>query len=203
MIVIIDTGVANRHSVLNALDYIGARVKVSAEAQDIRDAAKLVFPGVGAFAAGMRSLRERGLIDLLNEQALVRRKPILGICLGYQMMAEAGDEGGRHEGLGWIPGTVRRLSPSDPALKVPHTGFNTVSHSAGSRLFATLPAHSDFYFVHSYVLDTDPALVTATVDYGGPVTVAVERDNIMGVQFHPEKSQSTGLALLRAFADMG
>jgi imidazole glycerol-phosphate synthase subunit HisH len=201
-IVIVDTGVANRHSIRNALEYIGCDVELTAEPERIRDADKIVFPGVGAFAAGMRSLRARNLIEPLREQAIERRKPILGICLGLQMMAEAGEEDGEHAGLGWIAGRVRRLAPGDPALKIPHIGFNAVSWRQTSRLFAGLPQPVDFYFVHSYCLDTDPGFVCGTADYGGPFTAAIEHDNVMGVQFHPEKSQAAGLQLLRNFANL-
>jgi imidazole glycerol-phosphate synthase subunit HisH len=201
-IVIVDTGVANRHSIRNALEYIGCEVELTAEPERIRNADKIVFPGVGAFAAGMRSLRARNLIEPLREQAIEQRKPILGICLGLQMMAEAGEEDGEHAGLGWIAGRVRRLAPGDPGLKIPHIGFNAVSWRATSRLFAGLPQPADFYFVHSYWLDTEPELVCGTVEYGGAFTAAVEHDNIMGVQFHPEKSQAAGLQLLRNFVNL-
>jgi glutamine amidotransferase len=201
-VLIIDTGVANRHSIRNALEFIGCDVEVSADPERIRNAGKLVFPGVGAFQSGMRSLRSRNLIDVLRVQVLEHGKPILGICLGMQMMAEVSQEDGEHEGLGWISGRVRRLEPAGADLKVPHIGFNSVVWNEGSRLSAGLPQPADFYFVHSYYLDTAPELVSGTVDYGGPFAVAIERDNIMGVQFHPEKSQAAGLHLLRNFVDL-
>lgn len=201
-LVIVDTGVANRHSVRNALEYLGCKVELSADPALIRNASKLVFPGVGAFEAGMRSLHARGLIDLLREQVIERRTPILGICLGMQMMAEKGEEDGNYAGLGWIPGTVRRLRPRDPTLKVPHIGFNSVTWDPRSRLFAGLPEIIDFYFVHSYYLDSADSAVCGKVDYGGPIAVAIEQGNLMGVQFHPEKSQAAGLHLLRNFVKM-
>jgi glutamine amidotransferase len=201
-VVVVDTGVANRHSVRNALDYIGCKVEVTADPQKIRAAERLVFPGVGAFDAGMRSLRARGLLDVLREEVIDRGKPILGICLGLQMMAEASEEGGMHPGLAWIPGLVRRLKPDSSDLKVPHIGFNTVAWRGGSYLFKGLPEAPDFYFLHSYCLDSTSSFVCGTVDYGGRWTVAIERDNIMGVQFHPEKSQAAGLHLLRNFVSL-
>jgi glutamine amidotransferase len=201
-IVIVDTGVANRHSIRNALEYIGCAVELTADPDRIRNADKIVFPGVGAFAAGMRSLRSRHLIEPLREQAIERRKPILGICLGLQMMADIGEEDGEHPGLGWISGRVRRLAPREAGLKVPHIGFNTVAWRETSRLFAGLPQSVDFYFVHSYYLDAAADFICGTADYGGAFTAAIERDNIMGVQFHPEKSQAAGLHLLRNFVNL-
>lgn len=201
-IVIVDTGIANRHSIRNALEHIGCDVVVSADAAAIRDASKLVFPGVGAFASGMRSLQARGLVEVLRVEVVERGKPILGICLGMQMMAQVGEEGGEHTGLGWLAGRVRRLTPDDPQLKVPHVGFNTATSKPGARLFAGLPDAADFYFVHSYYVDTAAEYVSATADHGGRFTAAIERDNIMGVQFHPEKSQAAGLQLLRNFVNL-
>jgi imidazole glycerol-phosphate synthase subunit HisH len=201
-VVIVDTGVANRYSIRNALDYIGCKVEVSADPKQIRAAERLVFPGVGAFEAGMRSLHARGLLEVLRDEAIDRRKPILGICLGMQMMAEASEEDGTHLGLSWIPGRVRRLKPDQPDLKVPHIGFNTVTWRPGSHLFRGLPEAPDFYFLHSYYLDSTGSFVSGTVDYGGQWTAAIERNNIMAVQFHPEKSQAAGLQLLRNFINL-
>jgi imidazole glycerol-phosphate synthase subunit HisH len=201
-IAIVDTGVANRHSIRNALAFLGCDAELTVEPVRIRNADKLVFPGVGAFEPGMRSLRSRDLIELLHEQVIERRKPILGICLGMQMMAQLSEEGGEHTGLGWLPGRVRRLTPADTTLKIPHIGFNAVTWQQSSRLFAGLPQPVDFYFVHSYALETEPQFVAGAVEYGGPITAAIERDNIMGVQFHPEKSQGAGLQLLQNFVNL-
>ncbi len=201
-VVIVDTGVANRHSISNALRHIGSDVELTADADRIRRASKLVFPGVGAFEAGMQSLRSRGLIEVLREEVLERGKPILGICLGMQMMAEIGEEDGEHEGLGWIKGRVRRIAPRDPSFKVPHIGFNSVDWNEKSRLFQGLPQPADFYFVHSYQVEADVDTISGTVEYSGTVTAAIERGNIFGVQFHPEKSQAAGLKLLSNFVEM-
>ncbi len=202
MIVIIDTGVANRYSIHNAFSYIGCDVIVSSKPKDIEQADKLVFPGVGAFALGMQSLKDRNLIPVLNEQVLVHHKPILGICLGFQMMAEASQEDGPCAGLGWVPGEVQGLSPEDPKLKVPHVGFNTVRPRGQSVLLGKTQTETDFYFVHSYHLVTDPDIVAGTASYGNEIVAIIEHENIYGVQFHPEKSQSSGLDLLRRFSEV-
>lgn len=203
MIVIVDTGVANRHSIWNAFSFLGQKVELSADPVAIANATKLILPGVGAFAAGMRSLRERGLIEPLNQAVLQARIPILGVCLGMQMLAEASDEDGDHPGLGWIPGRVRRIEPNDRVCKVPHIGFNElVLNGDDCPLFKGLGPSPDFYFVHSYWLDCPASVVAARFRHGGEYTAAVRRANVFGVQFHPEKSQTTGLALLRNFAEM-
>lgn len=201
-LVIVDTGVANRYSIMNAFRHIGCDPVLSSAPDEIRQASKLVFPGVGAFAPGMRSLHNRGLIDVLTEQVMQKGVPILGICLGLQLMAQMSFEDGETPGLGWIEGNIRRLAPRDSSLKVPHVGFNTVRIHPDSRLFRGLPPDSDFYFVHSYYLDCDSQIVTGTFDYGDSYTAAIERGNIFATQFHPEKSQSAGLTVLRNFAAM-
>lgn len=201
-LVVIDTGVANRYSIMNALRYIECDPVLSRDPAEIRSADKLVLPGVGAFSAGMRSLHARNLVDLLTEQVVHKNVPILGICLGLQLMAQTGFEDGETLGLGWIEGTVRRLTPSDPSLKVPHVGFNSVRVRRGSRLFSGLPPETDFYFVHGYYLDCSSEIVAGTFDYGDHYTAAIEQKNVFAVQFHPEKSQKAGLTVLRNFAAM-
>ena len=202
MIVIIDTGVANRYSVHNAFNFIGCEAIVSSEPHDIENADRLVFPGVGAFALGMQALQGRGLIPLLNDQVLNRNKPILGICLGYQMMADISHEDGPCKGLGWVPGEVQMLSPSEPNLKMLHIGFNTVHSRKKSKLLDQTEAGTDYYFVHGYHLMTDPNFIVGTVNYGSELVAVIEHKNIFGVQFHPEKSQSSGLALLKRFSEI-
>ena len=203
MLVIVDTGVANRYSIRNAFEYIGCSVKVSCEIAEIRNASQLVFPGVGAFSAGMSSLKERRLIEVIREEVTAKGKPVLGICLGMQMLAGNSLENGDHEGLGIIPGTVRRIQPDDPALKVPHVGFNAVDFAPRSKLAKDLPVVADFYFVHSYFVDCDPALIAGTFDHGGTFAAVIEHANILATQFHPEKSQRAGLQVLRNFVNLG
>ena len=199
-ILIVDTGVANRHSVRNALEYIGCEVTVSQDPEQILSASKLLFPGVGSFSAGMKTITERGLVDPLREAVVERGVPVLGICLGFQMMAETSEEDGFHTGLGWIPGRVSRMAPGGPDIKIPHIGFNSVAFEENSPLFGGLPQGSDFYFLHGYHMEIDAEYVTGRCDYGGEFVAAIRSKNIVGTQFHPEKSQAAGLQLLRNFA---
>ncbi len=200
-VVIVDTGVANRHSVRNAIEHIGCNAVLSQDPDVIVASTKLVFPGVGSFAAGMKTIRDRGLIEPLFEAVICRGVPVLGICLGFQMMAESSEEDGHHEGLGWVPGRVRRIKPNAPDMKIPHIGFNSVTHRDDSFLFDGLPQPTDFYFLHSYRMEIGDAYISATCDYGGPFAAAIEYRNIAGTQFHPEKSQGAGLRVLRNFIE--
>lgn len=200
MIGVVDYGRGNLLSVVNALDYLGAECRLCPRPEDLADCERLILPGVGAFADAMDNLETRGLRAALDQEVMVKRKPIFGICLGMQIIARTGFEGGEHPGLGWLEAEVVRLTPSDPRLRVPQVGWNTATYRADSPLFAGLPPTPDFYFVHSFHMRcADPEMVEATVEYGGPVTVAVRRDNIFATQFHPEKSQEFGLTLLENF----
>lgn len=199
-VALIDYGAGNLRSVNNALRAAGAEdVRVTADPAQVRAAERIVLPGVGAFAAAMRALSAiPGMTDALDTTVRRGGRPFLGICVGMQLMAEAGEEFGTHRGLGWIPGTSRRLEPADPAARVPHMGWNDVTPDRPHPLVEP----GEAYFLHSYALDpADPADRLAATDHGGPVTAAVARDNMAGVQFHPEKSQAYGLALLRRFLD--
>ena len=200
MIVVIDYDMGNVHSVSNALKAVGCDVKISRRAGDIKEADKLVLPGVGAFAVGMKNLDDFGLVSLLNEEVLVKKKPILGICLGLQLFAKKSHEGGEHNGLGWVEGEVKKLVPNDQSLKIPHVGWNDVEFKKDCPLFSNIDEHPNFYFVHSYYFDCDDGLITSKFDYGGKFTASIRKDNIFGTQFHPEKSQNNGLKVLKNFA---
>lgn len=208
--VVIDYGSGNLRSAAKALERaareadIDTDITVTADAAALDRADRIVLPGVGAFgdcAAGLRALP--GMIDALERNVRKRGKPFLGICVGMQLMADRGIEHGAHEGLGWIPGEVRPLQPSDPGLKIPHMGWNVVELHAAAKthpVLAGLTGGTHTYFVHSYAIvcarETD---VLASADYGGAFAAVVGRDNMIGTQFHPEKSQAAGLRLLGNF----
>ena len=202
MIVIVDYGMGNVGSMANMLRKIGATATVSSDAQAIARAEKLVIPGVGAFDAGMRQLADRGLVPLLEER-VAAGTPTLGVCLGMQLLAR-GSEEGQLPGLGWIDAHARRFRPDPGAaqLKVPHMGWNAVRALREHPLFAEMPEEMRFYFVHSYhVVCEHPGSALAHAEYGRDFVAAVARDNVMGVQFHPEKSHHFGMRLLRNFAE--
>jgi glutamine amidotransferase len=200
VIAVIDYGMGNLRSVLNALEAIEAEARLVATPDAAAEADRMILPGVGAFGDGMRNLRERGFVEALPD-LVARGRPLLGLCLGMQMLADASEEHGEHEGLGLIRGVVRRLRPAD-GLRVPHVGWNSVQPRNRSVLLGDdAGAEQTFYFVHSYHFSAErPEDVTGISDYGAEVTAVVERGNVMGTQFHPEKSQRDGLALLRRFA---
>ncbi len=198
-IVLVDYGVGNTYSVSNAISYLGyKKIRISDQEQHIREADALILPGVGAFDEAARNLRERKLHLILGEAVLVQKKPILGICVGMQMLAEGSEENGWHEGLNWIPGKVKKLT-LPAAFSVPQVGWNNVFIQQKDPLFTRTSENPNFYFDHSYHFETTPTYRMAWCDYGMEVTAAVHRDHIFGVQFHPEKSQSSGLKLFRGF----
>ena len=194
-IALIDYGAGNLHSVANALKAAGAgTVEITARAAIVATADRIVLPGVGAFgacAAALRALPD--MIETMNVRVLGQGVPFLGICVGMQLMAERGLERGSHSGLGWVRGEVARLTPADPAAKVPHMGWNDVSPVTPHPLIAP----GEAYFLHGYGFTGSD--VVAVSDHGGPVAAAIGRANMLGVQFHPEKSQRYGLALLERF----
>ena len=200
-VTIVDYGMGNLWSVANAIHYLGAETEICKSPEKIRNAEVLLLPGVGSFFRAMDRLRATGLAEALMEAVVVRKRKILGICLGMQLMAEQGVEDGESRGLGWIPGKVERFSPLDLGkLKLPHIGFNRVTGNAQSRLFDELGPAPDFYFVHSFRLLPVPSSGHASVcHYGVDFLAAYEQENIYGVQFHPEKSQTNGLRLLKNF----
>ena len=199
-VVIVDYGLGNLRSVEGAVDRVGHQPIVSSNRDQILAAPKLILPGVGAFGDGMAKLRERGLVEALNIAVHERRTPVLGICLGAQLMARESEEFGHHAGLAWLPATVRRIEPADPSLRIPHVGWNELRQTRDDELFEGVPQDALFYFVHSYHVCPDSSeLVAATCDYGGTVAAVFRKDNIFGTQFHPEKSQRHGLRLLENF----
>ncbi|WP_088184288.1 imidazole glycerol phosphate synthase subunit HisH [Sphingobium sp. Z007] len=200
MIALIDYGAGNLHSVHNALRKAGADdVTITADADVVAKADRIVLPGVGAFRACRDALVAiPGMVDAMTQAVNGRGVPFLGVCVGMQLLADAGEEFGRHEGLGWIPGTVRLIEPSDATVKVPHMGWNDVALNGAPPLLEA----GEAYFLHSYHFEAaDARHVAATTDHGGPLVAAVARDTIIGCQFHPEKSQRYGLAFLARFLD--
>ncbi|WP_020085550.1 imidazole glycerol phosphate synthase subunit HisH [Hyphomicrobium zavarzinii] len=209
-VVIIDYGSGNLHSAAKAFERAAretganAEIIVSAKADDVGTADRVVLPGVGAFADCKRGLEAvPGMRDALESTVHEKGRPFLGICVGMQLLASRGLEFEVTDGLGWIEGEVRAIEPNDPALKIPHMGWNTLDVPAPHALLAGIPTGPDglhAYFVHSYhFVPRDPAVVVARTDYGGPVTALIAKDNVAGTQFHPEKSQTLGLSLIGNF----
>lgn len=203
MLAVIDMDMGNLQSVLEGFRRVGGQPQVTTRAEEIERATAVILPGVGAFGDGMASLRQKGLVGPLRRHAVELKKPLFGICLGMQLLADEGEEHGRHRGLGLISGRTVRLRPTEPGCRVPNMGWCDVAvPKRQSALFAAIPQGEPFYFAHSYhVVCADPADVAATIDYGGPVTAGIERDNLFGVQFHPEKSQDAGLDVLASFVE--
>lgn len=201
-VAIINYGMGNLGSVRRALDDLGVDVFIAEHPSALFEANRFVLPGVGSFSEGMRRLRAGGWIDPMRRLVQVERRPLLGICLGMQMLAVAGDEGGTDEGLGFLDGRVRRLDELGCALRIPHVGWNDVTFPAGEPLFAHVPQHTDFYFVHSYAVETTHAKdISASTVYGTQVVAAVRHGDVFGTQFHPEKSSRAGRQVLRNFLD--
>ena len=202
IVALVDYGAGNLHSVHNALKAVGANVKVTADANVVRAADRIVLPGVGAFKACADGLAAvPGMIEAMRERVHVGGAPFLGICIGMQLLADRGLEFGSHCGLGWIPGEVRLIEPTDPAIKIPHMGWNDVALLPHARGHDVIKA-GEAYFLHSYHFAAqNPADIAAMTDHGEGLVAAVARDNIVGVQFHPEKSQAFGLELLTRFLD--
>ena len=206
-VALIDYGSGNLRSAAKAIERAAGEaeasynVLVTSDADAVLHADRVVLPGVGAFADCKRGLSEvPGMLEALEEVVHRRGRPFLGICVGMQLMAERGREYGVTEGLGWIRGEVVKLEPADPALKIPHMGWNELNIRHQHPVLAGLPEGAHAYFVHSYQFKLDdPDTLIASADYGGPFAAVVGRDNLVGTQFHPEKSQATGLALIANF----
>jgi len=192
----------NVRSISNAFSLLGEEALVTDDPNKLSEAEAIILPGVGAFSDGIKNLKYKGLIKVLEKEVIEKKKPYLGICLGLEFLAKKSLEGGIHEGFGWINGIVTRIQPNDPTLKVPHMGWNdtTVFKKNGLLKEIENPA---FYYLHSYYLkvdDSEKNIITSVCDYGGiQITASLQKDNIYAVQFHPEKSQSTGIMLLKNF----
>lgn len=201
MITIVDYQMGNLRSVQKAIERVGGTARISSDPDEIANADKLILPGVGAFGDAMTELKQRGL-DGPILQFIDSGRPFLGICLGLQLLFERGYEHGEHAGLGVLAGEVIRFELPSP-YKVPHMGWNSVTRRSDAPLFGDISNGDYFYFVHSYfVVPDDPSVVALESDYGGPFCAAVHRDNVYATQFHPEKSQRAGLALLSAFESL-
>lgn len=197
MTAIIDYGAGNLFSVKNALDFLGIENKITNNPDDLRSADRLILPGVGAFPDAMRILNESGLVEVIKEE--VQKKPLLGICLGMQMLFEKGYEFGETDGLGLIPGSVKLMHPQGD-LPVPHIGWNSLEFNEPCRLLDKCENGEYVYFVHSFAAECDSRNVAAYCDYGMKIPALVFEGNVYGAQFHPEKSGDTGLNILRCFA---
>ncbi|MBC7951551.1 MAG: imidazole glycerol phosphate synthase subunit HisH [Rhodospirillaceae bacterium] len=208
LVAIVDYGSGNLRSAAKAFervvaeDGLNATISVTSDAEIVRKADRVVLPGVGAFGdcrAGLDALP--GMVEAMTEQVFHNARPFLGICVGMQLLATTGREHGDHAGLGWIPGQVLPLTPHDPSLKVPHMGWNELAYNPTSHpLLADLPENPHAYFVHSYRFAvTDPKHMLARVDYGGPIAAVIGTGTVVGTQFHPEKSQATGLKVIANF----
>jgi len=203
-ITIVDYGMGNLRSVRNAISFLGFESTVTSDPAAVRTSAKLVLPGVGSFRRAMENIRGRGLHDALREAVVERGTPVLGICLGMKLLGGYGHEDGGAPGLGWIPGEVVPFRFEDKSVRIPHIGFNSAwAASKDSRLFAQLTGPTDFYFVHSFHLRCENERdVGLWCDYNGRFCAGVERGNVFGTQFHPEKSQANGLAVLHRFLQL-
>ncbi len=203
-VAIIDYGSGNLRSVAKAFEHVGAAIDVTADAASLARATHIVLPGVGAYADCMRGLKAvPGMLEAMEEQVLAKKKNFLGICVGMQMLFERGLEYGSHNGLGWLKGEVVLLEPRDPSLKIPHMGWNNLAFTTPHPLLTGIEPGAHAYFVHSYhAICKTPLDILATVEYGQTVTAMVGQGHIMGTQFHPEKSQKTGLRLLQNFISL-
>ena len=192
MIAIIDYGLGNLTSVKNALDFLGIESEITNNIQKIEKADKIILPGVGAFGYGLENLKKLGLIEVLNKEVIKNKKPFLGICLGMQLICKKSYEEGEFQGLGWIEAEVIRFNLKNEKLLVPHVGWNDVRYNN---------TEQTFYFVHSYYLDiADKSIVVGWCNYGFDFPAIIQKENIFAVQFHPEKSQTEGLEILRKFS---
>ena len=197
---IIDYGMGNLQSVRNALTQIGYQSEITSDPDSFLQSDALILPGVGAFGEAMSNLDKLQIIGPLKSAVIKHKMPLLGICLGMQLLAEISEEQGDHQGLSLIPGVVRKI-PVPPNTRLPHIGWNELSIHKKLPLFKDIQEDSAFYFVHSFQFLCESKYITATTEYGSDITAAVQSDNIFGTQFHPERSQSKGLHVLRNFIE--
>ena len=204
-VVIVDYGMGNLYSIESAFKYLGVRSGSSSDRQKILNADRLVLPGVGSFHEAMKNLNSNGMVETLKHAVLDKKIPVLGICLGMQLMGSSSSEGGFIEGLNFVNYPVEKFHSNGDLFKVPHVGFNTSNIvKKNTRLFPGLPAQVDFYYSHSYRMVYDEhenQHVSCICDHGSPFVASLEKDNICGTQYHPEKSQSNGLVLLKNFIE--
>jgi len=198
-IVIINYNMGNLTSVANAIEYIGEKPIISNKIEDIKNADYIILPGVGAFKDGMKNINKLGITDTLKKQIIKEKKPLLGICLGMQLLAKEGYEGGLTKGLGYLKGKVIKFNFKDKSLRIPHIGWNEVNFKKDSPFLFNLKKSEDFYFVHSYYLIPEENIILGTCDYGREFVTCIQKDNIFATQFHPEKSQKPGLQILKNF----
>ena len=202
MIAIVNYGVGNLFSLESSFNAINQNVKVTSSPHDLKNAERIILPGVGAFGDAAGKLFSSGLAQLIIDEAH-KGKPVLGICLGMQLLFTKSYEFGEHDGLNLIPGEIRAISKVIPAgLKIPQMGWNSLTFTNYSPIYSRTPQDSYVYFVHSYSAFCDEKYITATADYGAPLTASVQNGNVYGVQYHPEKSGSVGLDILRAFCEV-
>ena len=199
---IIDYGLGNLHSVLGAVRKVGYEAIITNNTSKILASDKLILPGVGAFADGMKNLKDLNLIDPLDQFVNIKKKPILGICLGFQLLAEESFEFGHHRGLGWINASVEKLSSENKEIRIPHVGWNDLLKHKDIILWDGIPNDALFYYVHSYYMNCkDEKIITGKCKYGTEFTSAIQKQNIFAVQFHPEKSQFYGLKIIKNFIE--
>ncbi|MDB4210242.1 imidazole glycerol phosphate synthase subunit HisH [Gammaproteobacteria bacterium] len=200
-IAIIDYGMGNTHSLTNSIKALGyINVNLTFEQKFIQESDCIILPGVGAFGDAMKNLKERNLIQILDDEVQIRKKPILGICLGMQLLFESSDEHGFHEGLGWIPGKVEKMEQSRE-YRIPHVGWNNLKFINNSSLLKEIKEENDFYFVHSYHANCEQKYILAKIEYGKEYTAIAKYENVLGMQFHPEKSHHNGLLILKTFLE--
>ncbi len=199
-IIVIDYGMGNISSVINAISRLGYQSKISNDANEILSSDAIILPGVGAFKEAMQNLKKLNLVEPLTEFANLKKKPLLGICLGMQLLANTSEERGDTEGLSLIPGNVIKI-PTPNNIRLPHIGWNNIILNKYCPLYKDISNEDSFYFVHSYFYQCSNEYVSAYVNYGTDIVASIQKGNIFGVQFHPEKSQTKGIRLLKNFLD--